>query len=274
MGIVTAAIHSTMQPLFGEDGMRRLDMLMRPGVLCAFDFDGTLAPIVERPDEASLPDDIRHRLIALSGRAPVAVITGRSVSDIKVRLGFEPAYVVGNHGIEGVPGAEQVPDDYHGACRAWLRQLEPALRESGVQIEDKGSSLSVHYRLTSNPADAAARLQETLTRLEPAPRIVDGKYVFNLLPTHAADKGRAIETLIAICSAPGAIYVGDDVTDEDVFRLRRPDIMSIRIECAAASAAEFYVSQRGDIVRLLDLMIEKLDARQAQMPGNVHAVHT
>jgi trehalose 6-phosphate phosphatase len=271
---MAAAIHSPMQPLFGEDGMRRLDESIRPGVLCAFDFDGTLAPIVDRPDQATLPEEIRPRLVSLSERAPVAVITGRSVADIRARLGFDATYVVGNHGIEGVPGEEQRADVYREICRAWLHQLEEIAREPGIHLEDKGSSLSLHYRFAPNPHDAANRLQSRFSALNPVPRIVAGKYVFNLLPTDAADKGHAIETLIGICAAPGAIYVGDDVTDEDVFRLQRPDIVSIRIECAPGSAAEFYVPERGDIVRLLDILIEKLDTFQQRAPDNSHAAHT
>jgi len=256
---MTVAAHSSMQPLFEEEGLRRLDALIRPGVLCAFDFDGTLAPLVDLPDKARLSDDMRSRLVALCAHAPVAVITGRSVSDIRKRLGFEPTYVVGNHGIEGMPGTSQGFDDFRETCRVWLRQLHALVSEPGVDIEDKVYSLSVHYRNAPDPLDAEARLRPKLASLLPVPRIIDGIYLFNLLPMHAANKGLALERLIEACAAPGAIYVGDDVTDEDVFRLQRQNIMSIRIGHAANSAAGFFVPQRAEIVRLLDLIIEKLN---------------
>jgi trehalose 6-phosphate phosphatase len=270
---MAAATQSSMQPLFGEEGMRRLDELVKPGVLCAFDFDGTLAPIVDKPDQASLSEEIRLRLIALSARTPVAVITGRAVADIKMRLGFEPTYTVGNHGLEGVPGWAQRTEDYRTICRSWLWQLEAVSREPGLAVEDKTYSLSVHYRLVPDPDETAAHLRAKLAELRPTPRIVEGKYVFNLLPMDGADKGRAIKQLIDVCAAHGAVYVGDDVTDEDVFRLERPDIVSIRIEYEAGSAAQFYVPEHGDIVKVLDLMVDKFDASLRRTSNKSHAAH-
>jgi trehalose 6-phosphate phosphatase len=270
--IMSVAAHSSMQPLFEEEGMHRLDALIRPGVLCAFDFDGTLAPLVDLPDKARLPDDMRSRLVALCAHAPVAVITGRSVSDIRKRLGFEPTYVVGNHGIEGIPGTSQGIDDFREICRAWIRQLHATIHEPGIEIEDKVYSLSVHYRNAPDPLDAEAHLRPKLAALLPVPRIVDGIYLFNVLPMHAANKGLAVERLIDACAAPGAVYVGDDVTDEDVFRLRRRDVMSIRIGRATNSAAEFFVPQRAEIVRLLDLIIEKLDMFRLPAHLKPHAI--
>lgn len=264
---------SSMQSLFGEEGMRRLEQFIQSGILCAFDFDGTLAPIVDRPDQAKLPAEIRLRLIALVDRAPVAVITGRSVPDIGMRLGFTPTYVVGNHGLEGVPGWTQRGDDYRALCRAWGRQLEQILHEPGIEIEDKFYSLSVHYRHALDPDSAASRLRARLAQLTPAPRIVDGKYVFNLLPENGANKGQAIERLIEISAAPGAIYVGDDITDEDVFRLRRSDVLSIRIDYAFNSAAQFFVPQHDGIVRLLDLIIRRFDVVLQRTQGKSHTVH-
>jgi trehalose 6-phosphate phosphatase len=262
-----------MQPLFGEEGMRCLKEFIRDGVLCAFDFDGTLAPIVESPEQASLPEDIRQKLVSLARRARVAVITGRSVDDIRARLGFEPAYVVGNHGLEGIPDPARQGGQYHETCRAWLRQLGPLERRLGVQIEDKTYSLSVHYRRAPDPVAAADRLREELPTLHPAPRIVEGKFVFNLLPTQAVDKGQAIARLIEDTGGNGAIYVGDDVTDEDVFRMRRRDILSIRVEAAEHSAADFFLPAPGDIVRLLDLMIDAFDALREHTSDCGHAIH-
>jgi trehalose 6-phosphate phosphatase len=262
-----------MQPLFGEEGMRRLKDFIRQGVLCAFDFDGTLAPIVESPEQASLPEDIRQKLVGLAQRARVAVITGRSVGDIRARLGFEPAYVVGNHGLEGIPDPARQGGYYHEVCREWLRQMRSLEQRFGVQIEDKTYSLSVHYRRTADPVSAADRLREELPKLQPAPRIVEGKFVFNLLPSQAVNKGQAIARLIEDTGGQGAIYVGDDATDEDVFRMRRPDILSIRVEAAGNSAAEFYLPAPGDIVRLLDLMIDAFDTLREHTSDCGHAIH-
>jgi trehalose 6-phosphate phosphatase len=249
-------------PLFCEAGMRRLDDIVRPGLLCVFDFDGTLAPIVTQPDAARLPPDVLQRLTELSAHVPVGILTGRSIADITPRLGFDVEYLVGNHGLEGVPGWEARSDVYAAMCRGWKDALTAALRDprfdDGIVLEDKRYSLSVHYRLARDQAEAEGRLQELLHGLQPPPRIVAGKCVFSLMPQDGADKGSAMEELMRISGATGAIYVGDDVTDEDVFRLRRDDLLSVRIEESPDSNAEFFVQNWQDIVPLLDELIERL----------------
>ena len=97
----------------------------------------------------------------------------------------------------------------------------------------------------------------------PRPRVVWGKLVFSLMPEDAGHKGSALEQLMATTNARSAIYVGDDITDEDVFRLRRPDVLSIRIEHAEHSAAELHVPHPGDIVPLLDELVSRLRASGA-----------
>ncbi|MDB5764836.1 MAG: otsB [Herminiimonas sp.] len=252
-----------MTLLFSEAGLRRLDAIVKPGVLCVFDFDGTLSPIVAQPERAHLPPDVLARLVELSKYAPVAIITGRSVEDIRARLDFEPDFVVGNHGLEGVPGWERHGQRYEAMCEAWKQALSAALQDEtrfdpGIWIEDKRYSLSVHYRMTPNRFRTEARLAELFSILTPPARVIAGKCVFSLLPPDAADKGSAFEQLMQTTGAGSAIYVGDDVTDEDVFRLQRPDLLSVRIENIPGSAAEFFIHHRLDIVQLLDGLIARL----------------
>ncbi len=91
-----------------------------------------------------------------------------------------------------------------------------------------------------------------------------GKCVFNLLPQGAADKGSALEQLMRETGAPSAIYVGDDITDEDVFRLQRRDILSVRIEKGASSKADFFLNDRIEIAQLLDELIARSRNLQAE----------
>lgn len=257
-----------MGSLFSEEGKRRLEELARPGLLCGFDFDGTLAPLVPVPDQAWLPDDIRDRLVSLACHAPVAIITGRSVEDIRTRLGFAPDFVVGNHGLEGIPGWEAQSAQHRRVSAAWLAQLDSALRDKigdpGIQLEDKRYSISVHYRMARDPARVARELAQLFGELSPAPRVIDGKYVFNLVAEDAVHKGLALERLMKCCRARHAVYVGDDVTDEDVFRMRLPGVLSVRVERHEDSAADFYIEQPEDIVRLLDELVIRLRARGAR----------
>jgi trehalose 6-phosphate phosphatase len=252
--------------LFSRAGLARLDAIAQPGLLCAFDFDGTLAPIVPHPDQVRLPAGIRSRLLRLAGLAPVAIITGRAIDDIRHRLAFEPDFVIGNHGLEGVPGWEAHAERHAELCAGWRKQLEQALQsgfDPGIRIEDTRFSLSVHYRLAADRIATEAQLEKLLMEQRPQPPVVWGKLVFRQIPEDAGHKGSALEQLMAMTQARGAVYVGDDITDEDVFRLRRPDILSVRIEHAAHSAAEFHVPHPADITRLLEELTRRLHAAGA-----------
>lgn len=248
---------------FFDHAATRLQEIVRPGMLCAFDFDGTLAPIVKDPQRASIPAPVLRRLIALSECARVAIITGRSVADIGLRLDFLPEFVIGNHGIEGLPGWEAQAERYRATCKDWEQQIRRAMGEAnlsdnGIWIENKGYSLAVHYRMARSRAEAEARLSVLLGGLSPAANVVAGKCVFNLLPQDAPDKGLALARLCEASGAPSAIYVGDDITDEYIFRQQRPDWLTVRIERSGESAAEFYLHHRLDMVQLLDALIERL----------------
>jgi trehalose 6-phosphate phosphatase len=256
-----------MVPLFSEAGLRRLDEIVGPGLLCVFDFDGTLAPIVPQPDKAILPQEVLQRLSALASHVPLAILTGRSVADIRSRVPLEPNYIIGNHGSEGMPGWHVNSDDYRRLCRTWKEILSQALQDErkfgpGTWIEDKDYSLTVHYRAAPENEQVKKNLSALFAQDIPAARVIAGKCIFNLLPPNAPHKGDALEKLMEISGARHAIYVGDDVTDEDAFQLRRHDIMTVRVEHFAGSAAEFYLPHWPDIVGLLDELIKRLQELQ------------
>lgn len=252
-----------MNLLFSENGMQRMNEIVQPGLLCAFDFDGTLAPIVVRPEDVQLPYEVQQRLITLSHYAPIAIITGRAVLSMQKYLGFSPDFIIGNHGIEGLPGWVDHAKNYPMYCNKWEQAVITLLQDQAafdpdIQIENKQYSLAIHYRCVRDPADMEQRLRSLFTQLTPSPRVIPGKYVFNLLPQDATDKGVALAKLMSSYDFRSAIYVGDDITDEDVFRLHRPDVLTVRIENAIDSAAEFFLRQSGDIKHLLDELIMRL----------------
>jgi len=242
--------------------MQCLADVARNRMLCAFDFDGTLAPIMPRPEQVRLPDGTRDMLVSLSSLAPVAIITGRSLDDVRGRLGFQPDFILGNHGMEGVPGWENQAAGHARHCTAWKSQLEymlgQSLDASGIWVEDKRYSLSVHFRMSPDPEKASALLGSVLSRLEPRPRLVSGKYVINVVNEDAYHKGSALEALMRACGAESAIYAGDDVTDEDVFQMKRAEVLTIRVEHNPDSAADFFVPHADDMLRLLEELIVRL----------------
>lgn len=222
-------------------------------VVLAFDFDGTLAPIVDDPKQAFMRSDTRELLAQAARLYPTIVISGRAQDDALRRLRGVGVYaVVGNHGLEPWRGNERVIE----TSRRWLQVLERKLASfKGVHIEDKIFSLAVHYRHSREKKKARAAVLAAATGLEGV-RIIGGKQVVNILPEGAPHKGIALERERDRLRCDTAIYVGDDETDEDVFALDQPGrLLTVRIGAKRSSAAAYYISRQQDMDDLLRSMI-------------------
>jgi trehalose 6-phosphate phosphatase len=256
-----------MRPLMSLAGRQALHALAARRTLYAFDFDGTLAPIVPVPHEARLPARTAAALGRLCARVPVAIVTGRSVDDMTRRLPCAPAYLLGNHGGEGMPGSDVAQRPALEATVAgWVAALREALPDagpsSGVLIEDKGLSLSLHYRLASDRQAALRAIEEAAGRLAPPARAIGGKCVLNLLPPGAPDKGEAVSALARIEGADRVFYVGDDVTDERVFETAPADWVTVRVGLAPDSAARWFVHTPAEVGMLLQWLIADVPAAE------------
>lgn len=201
-----------------------------PRLLVATDFDGTLAPLVDRPEEAQALPAACRALLQLAARRPrvrLAVLSGRSLLDLSTRLGTAAAEAIlaGNHGLE-IQGAGL---DWVHPCVSPLRPSLAELAERlkhlgadlpGVEVEDKYASLTFHYRQASESirAEALQRLASLLLPEGILPR--PGKMIVEFRPNVAWDKGRALRRIMQRLGVPSAavIYLGDDATDEDAFR--------------------------------------------------------
>lgn len=242
-----------MTPLFSDEGRAELRRLASDNTLYAFDFDGTLAPIVPDPAQARAADRVTAPLAQLARRVPVAIISGRAQRDLIERVPCEIAYVVGNHGNEGLPDE---PDSTHLASttRAWREALETTLlapEAEGVRLEDKGRSLSMHYRAAPDPAKASAFLREAAHGLTPQPTVIDGKMVLNLLPPGALTKFEALDALVRREGARRVLFVGDDDTDELVFARAPADWTTVRIDPVHDSRARYFLHEQASIEALL-----------------------
>jgi len=241
--------------VFVRQTLERLARFSRSKVLLAFDFDGTLAPIVENRDLALMRAGTTQLFRELCRLYPCAVISGRSKADVESRLAdARVRQVIGNHGLE--PGHDLREFAREVAHARQLLQLSLA-HCSGVEVEDKSYSLAIHYRKSREKRKSRAAIHEVVAALQRTMRVVPGKLVWNLVPARAAHKGDALLLLQDQEAAETAFYVGDDVTDEDVFLLDRPDqLFTVRVGRSKKSAAQYYLSDQREIDSLLTKLVE------------------
>lgn len=249
-----------MEYLLTEKGKEDLRSLSKGQPLYAFDFDGTLAKIVPEPSAAQMGRSVRFWLNALAKCAPTAVISGRSLEDLRSRLGVEVSCLIGNHGSEG-PHVDQADmRQVREVCAGWLQLVSDrfyaVLAQSGVFVEKKPYSVSFHYRTAERRGQARALISRVVTELTPSPRIVLGKSVVNVLPTIAWHKGTALVECMRRLGSTGALYVGDDVTDEDVFALQDQRILTVRVGKKKGSSARYFLKSQAEITQVLRMLAE------------------
>jgi trehalose 6-phosphate phosphatase len=228
--------------------------------LFAFDFDGTLAPNVADPRRARLRAPTRRLLGRLADDHPCAVISGRSLADLAPRLAdLELRLLVGNHGAEWED--EPLERRSRAPVKSWRARLSKHLAGMpGVVVEDKGVSLAVHYRAAHDQASAERRVRAA-ARVLPEVRLVAGKCVLNVVPAQAPHKGEALSDACRRLRCERAIFVGDDVTDEDVFRMKAPrglKVLGVRVGKSAKSRAEYYVKGQDEMDELLKVLLKRL----------------
>ncbi len=243
-----------MRYLFGPGGARRLAALVATDPLFAFDFDGTLAPLTEQPSRAHMRPGTRRRLTRLARRHPVVIISGRALADVEPRFaGIPVAGATGNHGLE--PWAE-LPE-LERLVAGWRERLEAELGHlPGVMIQDKHWSLTIDYRHAPDLERTAKIIQDLCLRL-PRARLLGGRHAdYNIAPDGPVNKGTALTKYLQKFRRRTALYVGDDRTDEDVFRLSNEDLMSVRVGDRRGSAAAFFLREQPEIDRLLTLLLD------------------
>jgi len=251
----------TTSYIFSPKGLAALARFVEPDTLFAFDLDGTLAPIVEDYAAVQIAEPVRATLGRLAKVAKVAVITGRSRQDAMAILGFEPHLLVGNHGSEWPAQAGRRNWQHIALCLKWQEQLTNLLcYTQGVEIEFKGESISVHYRKAEDIEHARSRMITAIETLEPLPKKIDGKFVVNLLPAEASTKGDALVAALEMFGLRRAIFLGDDVTDEEVFKLNNEDIFGIHIGKDDQTAAPYYLKKQSALLGLLNSMVGMLES--------------
>ncbi|MBN2028226.1 MAG: trehalose-phosphatase [Actinobacteria bacterium] len=192
------------------------------------DYDGTLTPIVSRPEDALLAEDMRETLLELASQCTVALVSGRGLRDVRSLVGIADLYYAGSHGFE-MAGPNGFSKENEEAA-AFLGDLDAAqayLEENlsgvpGSQVERKRFTIAIHYRnVSEEDKEAVDEVVERAHRRFPRFRRTEGKKVYELQPDIDWHKGRAIEWLMDALDLAEhdyiPFYIGDDITDEDAF---------------------------------------------------------
>lgn len=263
-----------MQHLFQTWQEFLKDYRAAPHTLLLCDYDGTLAAIVGRPEDAKLSAGVKDKLkgLARKPQTSVGVISGRALKELKAMVGIEGIYYSGNHGleIEG-PGLEYVHPQAI-AVRPVMKDLSTRLAEAlrhveGVIVQEKGLSVSVHYRLVKpDDENAVTGAVKRITAPHVAReeiRVYPMKKVWEIRPPVDWDKGKAAEFIGNKIKARLklsrllTVYLGDDATDEDAFQaLRRPDGWGIYVGGEnKTSSAGYYLKSPAEVEELLGRLI-------------------
>ncbi|MBI3934607.1 MAG: trehalose-phosphatase [Acidobacteria bacterium] len=240
-----------MRYLLSRASQSILTRLAQEKTLCAFDFDGTLSPIVGHPGRARMRARTRILLGHLAALYPCVIITGRAREDLIGKLGgAKVARVIGNHGAE----TEATVRRSSRRVERWKVALELELGPlPGVSVEDKGLSLAVHYRQSTQKAEARRRILAATRKLEQV-RVFGGKQVVNLVVDSALHKGEALAVERDRLGCNWVLYVGDDENDEDAFALDG-NIVPVRIGRKRRSHALYYLRTQAEIEKLLKLLV-------------------
>jgi len=246
-------------------------------ILLLADYDGTLTPIVERPELANLSQDTRQLLQSLARhpRFTIGIISGRALADLKNKVNISGIIYAGNHGLEiegpGVSFVNPLARELRPILRIMHYVLSRALGTiRGVLVEDKGLSLSVHYRLVERHKvrEVENILQRVIGGAQAAgkAKIAYGKKVYEVRPAVAWDKGKAIKLLMKRYGKGGRksglslMYFGDDLTDEDGFRVIENYGNGISVlvgEPERYSAARYFLKSPAEVAAFLGILLEQ-----------------
>ena len=266
-----------MEYLFNEwDSIEK--KISRNNLFIFLDFDGTLTPIVSAPEKAILPEDTKKLLKEMSEnpRIKLVFISGRSLEDIMSKIGIKNAIYSGNHGLQLdgpkikfepliLPGYQMIVDRIKEELRQKISRIQ------GAFVEDKGLTLSLHYRLAKKKEIPVLKkiFKETVTLylLRNKIRVKSGKMVIEVRPPAEWDKGKVVLWLLAksfIVSKGESIlpvYLGDDVTDEDAFCAIKNKGLTILVGKPKKSHAQYYLKDHNEVQDFLKRILERYNGR-------------
>lgn len=257
-----------MDYLFDRIGKILKRIRTAEGIFFFLDYDGTLTPIVSRPEQAILSEETKALLLALKKNPKflLAIVSGRSLKDIRKLVELKKIYYIGNHGLEIFTpknGTKQlVPKEvFHELARIRNRLNSQMKDIEGVLIEDKGSILTIHYRNVDPkcvPPILMALKQEIKGSKIPL-CLGYGKMVFEIRPQSTANKGTAVLELLNQIDRDEILplYIGDDQTDEDAFKVLKRRGITIFVGLSGNSSAQYYVNDPFEVYQFLKMVQEE-----------------
>ena len=230
------------------------------------DFDGTLAPIVEHYEDAVMTDDMKTLVKELATKFTIAIISGRGLKDIENRVGLKEIYYSGSHGFE-ISGPDNFYKENEDARKILpvFDKLEPILREAlndieGVRFERKKFTLAIHYRQIKEEKIqmffyCVDKVLKNYIELKQG----TGKKVIEIRPNIKWDKGKAVEMLMEELAYKGKklfpVYLGDDITDEDVFKSLENGVGIIVGDHGSKTFADYYLENVNEVKDFLNNLL-------------------
>lgn len=227
------------------------------------DYDGTLSPIVDNPDLATIPAATRTALATLAMRFPIAIVTGRSKPKVMNMIQIDHLIYAASHGfdIHAPDGtiSHRVAHDFIPVMKRALKDLQAVEhRFAGARVEDNLLSVSLHYRHVARDATSDVQCAVDAVAQRHGLQRHDGKMVHELRPPHDWHKGKAVDFLLRALQLQGPdvvpIYIGDDVADETAFLAVRGRGISVVVaddSVSRATAADFRLNDPLEVGQFL-----------------------
>ncbi|MCP4653715.1 MAG: trehalose-phosphatase [Candidatus Omnitrophica bacterium] len=256
---------SRLNPIFARCAKSVFFGLKKPVLF--LDYDGTLTPIVDRPEWAVISDEMRNTIKELASKFTVAIVSGRMREDVENLLGIDGLFYAGSHGFDiNGPGFSMIEPrvkELIPLVDKMIAELKKELGDiQGVIIEEKKLSTAVHYRLVDEEK-YLTRIKDFVDKVVSQNskfRLLCGKKVFEILPNIDWDKGKAVRWIMQAFnlswSEASVIYIGDDTTDEYAFRVVRTRGTAILVSKEGKeSSADFGMSTPDDTKKLFEMII-------------------
>ncbi|MBU4467554.1 MAG: trehalose-phosphatase [Candidatus Omnitrophica bacterium] len=248
------------------------ELLRNKFVLLMLDYDGTLTPIVKAPSKAIIHKDTRELLQKLS-RSPyckIGIISGRKLEDIKNIVGIDSIIYTGNHGLEIQGPKIKFESQVSSRLKSIIRNIATDMQKrllgiKGVLIENKGLTLSIHYRLVSKKdMPVFEKIVSEVTNsymVSNKIKVNSGKKVYEIKPPVRWDKGKVVLWLLVrqqfILGEKNVlpIYIGDDITDEDAFKALKRKGLTVFVGRPGSSKADYYLKNTEEVTKFLRLIL-------------------